>query len=869
MYHRRAGGKNGPESDETIYRVWFHDVCQRFFHCGYPNGMNWASKLVEPQLKSAFPFCSNPNIPVVPALAVGLIRAAMKTLIAGRFSRALLVVGMTSPIALAGAQPLLLPEKLAEMDAAIAQVIADKQCPGGVLWVEHNDASYHKAFGKRALVPADEPMTEDTIFDAASLTKVVATTPAIMLLVERGKIGLDDAVAKYVPEFAVHGKDRITLRHLLTHTSGLRPDISLKPEWDSFDEAIRLSCAEQLSAPPGEKFIYSDTGMILLGEIVRRASGKRLDEFVRQEIHGPLGMKDTGFNPPRAELGRIAPTEVEKGVAVRGVVHDPRARRMGGVAGHAGLFTTASDLAHYARMLLSGGELDGVRIFKVETVKLMTSVQTPAAVSVRRGLGWDMDSGYSVPRGEIFPFGSFGHTGWTGTSLWIDPFSKTFVIFLSNRNHPTEMGSVGALRSRLGTLAAQAVADFDFSNVPRALVASEFTLQRAPDKVKDEFQPNATRERQTQVLNGIDVLAKNHFAPLKGKRIGLITNHTGHDRERKPTIDLLNNAPGVKLVALFSPEHGVRGLAEGEIRDGKDKKTGLPIYSLYGQARKPKPEQLKGLDALVFDIQDIGCRFYTYASTMGLAIEAAAENGRQILVLDRVNPINGVTVDGPMLAEPPTFVGFFKVPLRHGMTVGELARMYNAEKNLTANLTVIEIENWRRNQWFDDTGLPWTNPSPNMRNLKQAILYPGIGLLESALSVGRGTDTPFEVVGAPYIDDVKFAEDLNRVGLTGVSFIPIRFTPTASVHKDQNCGGVYIMLNDRGRCNVVDMGLLVAKTLCRLYPKDFNPDKIKHLLLHPLTLEAIKTDKSLHEIHASWKSDLDEFQNRREKFLIY
>ena len=748
----------------------------------------------------------------------------------------------------------LAPEKLAAMDAAINEAIADRRCPGGVLWVEHDDTAYHKAFGDRALVPGVEKMTEDTLFDAASLTKVVACTPAVMLLVERGKIGLDDKAAKYIPEFAENGKGDITIRQLLTHTSGLRPDVGLKPDWNGADAAIRLACAEKLSASPGEKVIYSDTSMIVLGEIVRRVSGMPLDQFVKREIYEPLGMKDTGFNPPKEKMARIAPTEVEAGVPVRGVVHDPRARRMGGVAGHAGLFFTASDLARYARMLLNLGELDGVRIFKPETVKLMTSVQTPPNIASRRGLGWDVDSGFSGPRGKIFPLGSYGHTGWTGTSLWIDPFSKTFVIFLSNRNHPTEKGSVIALRATLGTLAAEAVTDFNFSEVAGALPSRDAVGKADPNH---------------RALNGIDVLVKNKFAPLKGKRIGLITNHTGQDRDRNPTIDLLKNAPGVQLVKLFSPEHGIRGAVDEKVGDGTDEKTGLPIYSLYGETRKPTPEQLKDLDALVYDIQDIGCRFYTYPSTMGLAIEAAAENGKQIFVLDRVNPITGTMIDGPVLAAPPTFVGFYKVPLRHGMTLGELAKMYNAEKNLKANLTVIEVERWHRNEWFDDTGLPWSNPSPNMRNLKQAILYPGVGLLESALSVGRGTDTPFEIIGAPYVDDVRLAEELNRAGLPGVSFVPIRFTPTYSIHKDKECGGVYIMLNDRNACNVVDVGLEMARTLYRLYPKDFNPDKIKHLLLHQPTLEAVKADKPLSEIRAGWKADLDEFNKRRAQFLIY
>lgn len=755
-------------------------------------------------------------------------------------------------------------EKENQMDAAINEAIAAGKCPGGVLWVEHNGRSYHKAYGNRALVPATETMFENTIFDAASLTKVVACAPAVMLLVERGQLSLDDLAVKYLPEFTGGGKESVTIRQLITHTSGLRPDISLKPDWSGSEAAIKLACAEKLANKPGEKIVYSDTGPILLGEIVHRVSGKPLDQFLQAELYGPLGMKDTGFNPPKEKLGRIAPTEVENGVPVRGVVHDPRARRMGGVAGHAGLFFTASDLARYAKMLLNLGEFDGVRIFKPETVQLMTSVQTPPNVNGRRGIGWDIDTGYSGPRGEIFPLGSYGHTGWTGTSIWIDPFSKTFVIFLSNRNHPTEKGSVIALRKQLGTLAAQWVTDFDFANIPGALPPRD-----SADRAPAAGSATSSSEKKLPVLDGIDVLVKSNFAPLKGKRIGLITNHTGHDRARRATIDLLKDAPGVTLVALFGPEHGIRGEVDEKVGDSKDAKTGLPIYSLYGERRKPTQEQLKELDALVFDIQDVGCRFYTYPATMGLCMEAAAEAGIEFIVLDRANPIDGVTIDGPVLTEKTSFVGFHPTPLRYAMTLGELARMYNVERKTNVKLTVIELENWRRDSYFDATGLPWTNPSPNMRNLKQAILYPGVGLVESAMSVGRGTDTPFEVVGAPYIDDVKFAEELNRAALPGVAFIPIRFTPTYSVHKGKECGGVYIMLNDRKSCNVVDVGLLIMKTAYRLYPKDFPVDKPKNLLLHTSTLTAIKEDKPLDDIRATWRMDLVDFQQRRERYLIY
>ncbi|HEY2083103.1 MAG TPA: serine hydrolase domain-containing protein [Verrucomicrobiae bacterium] len=354
-------------------------------------------------------------------------------------------------------------DKLSEMDAAINDAIANHKCPGGVLWLEHDGEVYEKSYGSRALVPAREPMTDDTIFDAASLTKVIATTPAVMQLIERGSVKLDERVSLYIPEFTGEGRELVTVRELLTHTSGLPPDIETKTDWHGQREAIKKACAEKLQAQPGTAFKYSDINFILLGEIVQRVSRTPLEVFVQREIYAPLKMTDTGYLPSKDKLPRIAPTEVVDGKPWRGAVHDPTARHMGGVAGHAGVFTTASDLARYARMLLNLGELDGVRIFKPETVKLMTSVQSPPAISAKRGLGWDIDTAFSGPRGDVFPIGSYGHTGWTGGSLWIDPFSKTFVIFLSNRNHPTEAGNVVPLRHKLGTLAAEALVNVNFS----------------------------------------------------------------------------------------------------------------------------------------------------------------------------------------------------------------------------------------------------------------------------------------------------------------------------------------------------------------------------------------------------------------------
>ena len=743
------------------------------------------------------------------------------------------------------------PEKLAEIDTVVTRAIADKKTPGAVLWLERNGSRYVRAYGNRALEPSIEPATEDTLYDAASLTKVLATTPAVMLLIERGQVQLDTPVHQYLPEFTGDGRDSITVRQLLTHCSGLRPDVDLTSAWSGYRTGIQLACAEKPQNPPGTVFRYSDINFILLGEVVRRVSGCPLDEFVERLIYQPLKMHDTGFLPPAKQILRIAPTEQTTAGMLRGVVHDPTARRMGGVAGHAGLFTTAADMARFARMMLGGGALEGVRIFQPETVQLMTSVQSPRGLDAGRGLGWDVDSGYSRPRGKLFPLGSYGHTGWTGTLIWIDPHSKTFWIFLSNRVHPAGKGDVLALYGVLGTLCAEAIRGFDFSPYHSTNVLAQ-------------------AKPANEVRNGIDVLVKQNFAPLKGLRLGLITNQTGKDRRQNPTIDLLRKAVGTNLVVLFSPEHGIRGDRDERITDSRDPVAGLPIYSLYGKSVRPQPDQLKNLDALVFDIQDIGCRFYTYITTMGYALEAASQAGIKFFVLDRVNPITGVTVAGPVLTGKTSFTAYHPIPVRFGMTLGELAGMFNAEKGLHANLTVIPIEGWSRAKWFDQTGLPWVNPSPNMRSLTEAALYPGVGLLETtALSVGRGTDTPFEVVGAPYIDEVRFATELNRAGLVGVRFVPVRFTPAASVFKGQPCGGVNIVLSDRDRCPAVDIGMVMAKTLFRLYPREFNLDKFNALLGHQATIDAIRAGRSLAEIHQTWEADLEKFQQRRARFLLY
>src|SRR5262245_5980982 len=434
------------------------------------------------------------------------------------------------------------PKRLEAIEPLVREAIAEKKLPGAVVLVGRGERIlYQKAIGNRALSPAAEPMTLDTIFDLASLTKVVATTTSVMILVEQGKIRLSDRVATYIPGFERYGKADITIRHLLTHVSGLRPDVDLADFWTGSDHAITLAIEEVPTSRPGERFVYSDINFFLLGDIVRRVSGVPLDRFARDHIFEPLGMRDTSFNPHASLVPRIAPTESCTRFGwpcqgpdmsmLRGFVHDPTARRMGGVAGHAGLFSTAADLAIFCRMLLNGGIYDGARILSPLGVEKMTSTATPDLESNTRGLGWDIDSTFSSNRGELLPIGSFGHTGFTGTSLWIDPTTEMFVVFLSNRVHPDGKGDVTPLRARVATVAASAV-----SSLPADARAEGWTGR--------DFGPVGTLEPRVlpPVLSGIDVLRAEGFGPLRGKRVGLVTNHTGRARDGATTIDLLFGA---------------------------------------------------------------------------------------------------------------------------------------------------------------------------------------------------------------------------------------------------------------------------------------------------------------------------------------
>lgn len=373
------------------------------------------------------------------------------------------------------------------------------------------------------------------------------------------------------------------------------------------------------------------------------------------------------------------------------------------------------------------------------------------------------------------------------------------------------------------------------------------------------------------VLTGVDVLVRDGLKLLAGSSVGLITNHTGLTRDGIPTIDVLHTAPNVSLKALFGPEHGIRGAVDEKVADGRDEKTGLPVYSLYGERRAPIDSQLTGIDTLVYDIQDVGCRFYTYLSTMGNCLEVAAKKNLKFVVLDRPNPIGGVSVEGPLADESRlSFTAFHPIPVRHGMTLGEMAMLLNADKRLNAKLTVVKCEGWKRNEFWDTTGLTWVNPSPNMRSVTQALLYPGVGLIEfTNVSVGRGTDTPFEIIGAPWMDGRAVANALNAANIPGLRAYPVRFTPNASKFEGKTCNGVSFIVTDRVKFPPLRLGMELAFALRKTHMKDWEASKLLTLLANRTAMDAVMAGEAPAKLLKSWSAELRAYNTLRQHFLLY
>jgi uncharacterized protein YbbC (DUF1343 family) len=708
------------------------------------------------------------------------------------------------------------------IDRAVQAALDRRAMPGAVVVIGRSDGTiFRRAYGARAIDPEREPMSEDTIFDLASVTKVAATTLAAMWLVERGVIELDAPAVRYVPEIA---DARITIRQLLTHTSGLRA-VDLLSEYEGGREAsfARMFALRPERAPG--RYVYSDVGFIVLGAVLERASGRPLDRLLHEEIYAPLGMNDTGFAPQADLRARVAPTERAErrgGVIIRGEVHDPRAYRLGGIAGNAGLFSSADDLARLARMLLREGELEGARVLSPETVRAM--------VGGERALGWERGHGSLSER-------AYGHGGFTGTALWIDPEHDVFLVFLSNRVHPNGRGDVKPLIRELAGIAREAAADV----APRPRV---------------------------EVLTGIDVLRRDGFRQLVGRRAVLLTNDAARARDGARTLDLLASAPGVTLVRVLAPEHGLSASREGRIASSTDERTGLPVASLFGATRDPTPAMFEDADIVVVDLQDVGARFYTYGATLSRVLAAASARGLPVLVLDRPEP-NGGRASGPVCEdELRSFVNHHALPIVHGMTMGELAAFLSAERSLSAALEVVPLEGWRRGMRFADTGLRWTPPSPNLRTPDEVQLYPALALVEGTnVSVGRGTDTPFEVVGAPWMDPEAVIAEIGA--LPGVRSTPAEFVPMAARYTGRTCRGVRFELTDREAFDPVRTGLAIARALARVHGERWDAEAALPMIGDREVHRAIVEGRSVDEALRSSEARLREFEERRAPHLRY
>ncbi|WP_338524876.1 exo-beta-N-acetylmuramidase NamZ domain-containing protein [Pseudomonas batumici] len=771
------------------------------------------------------------------------------------------LLGAMATAQLAGAADLDTAARLQATQIVEGQIAAGR-IPGAVVLIgDATHVFYREAFGLRATLPDREPMTLNTEFDLASLTKVIATTTAIMQLAEAGRIDLNAPVTRYWPAFAANGKDAVTVHDLLAHTSGLRPDLLARPTQPGREGVLKAIAAERPRSAPGERVIYSDLNFVVLGELVERISQRPLDAYCQAHIFAPLGMRDTLFLPDAGRTARTAPTLADSSRVRRGQVHDPTAQWMDGVSGNAGLFSTADDLARFAQMLLNDGHAGATRILQPQSIAALAAAAPPLSAVPWRGLGWELAAPLVSNHDRLPPIGVIGHTGYTGTGLWVDLVTHQFMVILSNRVYPRGGGDARPLRSQLLALLASRTPPMGAAQIGRLLPSALPTLRAA------ERLPTSTGPVQA----GIDVLEAQQFAPLAGLRVGLLTNRSGFDAEGRRTVDVLAHAPGVTLAALFSPEHGLNTDMDERVGDVPDPATGLIVHSLYGATRRFPSDSLRGLDALVFDIQDAGVRFFTYETTLGYALEAAAARGIPLFVLDRPDPLGAQRFGGPVLdSQRESFTGYFPAPLVPGMTLGELANLFNRNKHIGADLRVVPMQGYRRAMTFADTGLGWVPPSPNLRTLPQLDLYPDIGLLEGAnLSVGRGTAHPFEWIGAPWIDATRLANALNALD-TGAHFEAVDFVPTESTWRGRLCHGVSITRDTTSLPHpVASLGLTLLATLHALYPDTFDLAATRASVGSQAVWQAIHDGATADAAQALDATALEHFAQLRQESLYY
>ena len=652
-----------------------------------------------------------------------------------------------------------------KLHQALDDAVRKAGAPGAVALVGRSDeVLFRGASGQRQLSPKRRPAERDTLYDLASLTKVICTTSSILRLRDAGKLALDQPLGEHVP---LGWGGAVTFRHVLTHTAGLPALLpGMKDKVKSLADAVAQISKVELRSEPGERRVYSDLGFIVLAQIVELLEKDTFDKVCEKYLFKPLEMKDTGFNPSDKMKDNCAATEQcpWRGKMVVGEVHDENAWAIGGVSGHAGLFSTIDDLGKFCAGLLAG---------KVHPEKTLDEAAALTHVPFYpwQALGWKIDPWECGIEGHLASRNAIGHTGWTGTSLWIDRDSGIYSVLLSNTCHPSR--------------------DARDNRTLRQV------FHRA---VNAELYPT-----RANVHTGLDRLPWDNFDAIENKRTALLTHLAAVDQLSRDGMQVLGLPGGGAPRRIFTPEHGLRGAAEAGEIVGAQQGPG-EIVSLYGEQKAPTPAQLADIDVLIVNLQDIGARYYTYVATMKDCLIACAKAGKPVIVLDRPNPLGGVVIEGPIAEQTEKLVCAARAPIRHGLTMGEMAEFLQqttpALKSL--KLSVLELDGWRRDLYWDALAYPWVAPSPNIPDWETALLYVGTCLFEGVnLNEGRGTETPFHIVGAPWLDPEKVIARIKGEPLIGVALSPEDYTPRSMPGRagtptfmDQPCRGIRMRVTD-------------------------------------------------------------------------
>jgi uncharacterized protein YbbC (DUF1343 family)/CubicO group peptidase (beta-lactamase class C family) len=716
---------------------------------------------------------------------------------------------------------------------AFKEALKESQAPGGVLYIGDSHSTHlHIASGNRQTFPKMKPAKKDTLYDLASVTKVVGTATAIMQLRDLQKLSLDQPITDFVP---LPELNQITLKHLLTHTSGLVAVERYFTSMTSLDAMLQRYAKEGIEYLPNVEHLYSDVGYMLLGRVVEEASREPLDTYCNKHIFTPLDMNRTSYNPPKAWLNNCAPTENDpwRGKLVHGEVHDENTWAVGGISGHAGIFSNALDLAKFCRGLMTG------KILKLDSLREMTTMNIKPLYPWQ-GLGWQIDPWSTKKTGFLPSRVAFGHTGWTGTSIWMDLDKDLFTILLSNTCHPNREDRDNETLRRI---------------VHTAIGNSFYT--------------------HTNTHTGLDRLIRENFKVIEDRRIALLTNHAAVDQHGRHILDVLGYAPDLQLKRLYSPEHGIRGQAEaGEKIEGQE--SSIPVTSLYGKQKAPELDELKQIDVFLIDLQDIGARYYTYMATMKACLEACAQADVPVVVLDRPNPVNGITIEGPIAQNTTSLVSSTAIPIRHGMTMGELAVWFqeNDLKHANLQLDINYLDNWQPHRMFDECTLPWFPPSPNMPDPHTALLYVGTCLIEGTnLNEGRGTETPFKILGAPWLDTKAVLKEISPKDSVGCRLESKKYTPVSIPGKASNpkynneeCNGIRIHIHEPKKVHAFQLTIAVLTAIQKIQPDKLEFNSFFDTLAGgPDIRERFKKGQSANKIIKAYQTELEQFNQQRPR----